>query len=164
MENLNSIIETTFSTIEVLVDERSKKKEKGGPVHLVKELDDEIPLIMTDASQVQQILLNLMLNALDAMSMGGTLMVRSSISPAEGFVKVDISDTGHGFGSQEAARIFQPFYSTKVKGTGLGLAIVTRLIDILGGKVRFTSEEGVGTTFTICLPIDQSRGVEKHGK
>jgi signal transduction histidine kinase len=161
MENLNTIIDTTFSTVEVLVDERSKRREKGGAIHLVKELDSEIPLIMTDASQVQQILLNLMLNALDAMSMGGTLMVRSSASPAEGFVNVDISDTGHGFGTQEAERIFQPFYSTKIKGTGLGLAIVTRLVDILGGEIHFTSEEGVGTTFTVCLPIEQSKGVEE---
>ena len=160
-ENINSIIDTTFSTMKVLVDERAKKREQGEPVILVKELDDDLPPIMTDASQVHQILLNLMLNALDAISGGGTVRVRSSTSPEEGFVKVEISDTGYGFSAQEAEKIFQPFYSTKRKGTGLGLAIVKRLTDLLGGKIRFSSDEGVGTTFTICLPIEPQGSVEK---
>ena len=164
MESLNNIIDITFSTIGVLADERSRKSGGGGPVYLVKELDEDLPLIMTDASQVQQILLNLMLNALDAMPTGGTLTVRCSRAPLDGFLRMDISDTGHGFSPQEGENIFQPFYSTKIKGTGLGLAIVTRLVDLLGGKLHFSSEEAVGTTFTICLPIEPSKGVEKNEK
>ncbi len=161
MESLNSIIDNTFSTIEILVQERSRKGNKEDPIRLVKELDEKIPLIRTDASQVQQILLNLLLNAVDAMPKGGTLTVRSSRAPVEGFLRVDISDTGHGIDPQDAERIFQPFYSTKVKGSGLGLAIVRRLVDIHGGKVSLQSEEGAGTTFTVCLPIDPDEGIEK---
>lgn len=164
IESLKTIIDTTWSTIEVLIGERSRKPDGESLIHLVKELDEELPPIMTDASQVQQILLNLMLNALDAMPTGGTLTVRSYATPVDGFLRVDISDTGHGFSPQEGGKIFQPFYSTKIKGTGLGLAIVTRLVDLLGGKLHFASEEAVGTTFTVCLPIEQSKGVEKNEK
>ncbi len=161
MENLNEIINTSFSTIEVLVKETSKKPGTEPSINLVKKLDEDLPPILTDAGQVQQILLNLMLNALDAMPHGGILTIRSSKAPVEGFLSVEVSDTGHGFSAQEAERIFQPFYSTKIKGTGLGLAIVTRLVEMLGGKLEFKSEVDVGTTFTVSFPIVHAEGGEK---
>ena len=159
MENLNEIINTTCSTINILAEERSRGGECEA-LHLIRELDEDLPPIMTDASQVRQILLNLMLNAVDAMPEGGTLTVRSSRAPEDGFLRVDIVDTGHGIDPKIADKIFQPFYSTKSKGTGLGLAIVTRLVDLLEGKLHFKSEETLGTTFTICLPVEHSESVD----
>lgn len=159
MEDLNEIINTTCSTIEIIAEERSRETDNRA-LHLIRELDKDLPPILTDASQVQQILMNLMLNAVDAMPKGGTLTVRSSMVPEEGFLKVDIVDTGDGIDPQIAKKIFQPFYSTKNKGTGLGLAVVSQLVDLLGGNLCFKSEVAVGTTFTVYLPEKYSESDE----
>jgi len=160
-EDLNMIIETSLSTVEMLVQKRSDTTGSNSVVRIIRDLDEGLPAVFTDASQVQQILLNLMLNAYDAMPAGGRLTVRSFREPDGDMLGVEISDTGEGIPPQDFKKIFMPFYSTKIRGTGLGLAIVSKLTELLGGKLSFTSELKRGTTFTVSFPADPVERDEK---
>jgi signal transduction histidine kinase len=160
-ENLNMIIETSLSTIEMLIRKKTDAERSGGMITVVRDLEDGIPGIWTDATQVQQILLNLMLNAIDAMPHGGILTVRSFMDADAKMITVEVSDTGEGINPDLQERIFLPFYSTKVRGTGLGLAVVSKLTELLGGKLTFTSDPGAGTIFKISFPIGMPEGDEE---
>ena len=81
---------------------------------------------------------------------GGTLNVK--ISPDDGFVRFDVSDTGSGISEENLSKIFEPYFSTKETGTGLGLAIVQKIVDVHNGSIDVKSTEGGGTTFTLKLP------------
>ena len=140
---------------------RSDTGEGAGRIRLIKDLEEGLPEIMTDATQVQQILLNLMLNAVDAMYQGGTLKIQSSRAAEGSYLRVDVSDTGTGIDPALGEKIFQPFFSTKIKGTGLGLATVRRLVDINKGEVYFKSEVGAGSTFTVLFPLDPEGGASE---
>jgi two-component system NtrC family sensor kinase len=116
--------------------------------------------LTTNADQLKQIILNLVLNAIDAMPDGGSLRVAASLDalpvgdrprPA---VRIDFTDTGHGIPPENLARIFEPFFTTKDTGSGLGLSISYELIKELGGDIGVVSEVGTGATFTIRLPVD----------
>ena len=104
-----------------------------------------------DATQLQQVLVNLIKNAMQAMSRGGTLTLQTGES-LDG-VWVSIADTGGGIPQEQITRIFEPFYTTKKKGTGLGLMIVQRIVRAHGGKIEVESRVGQGTTFKILLPL-----------
>jgi signal transduction histidine kinase len=120
--------------------------------------------VQADAGQVEQILVNLALNARDAMPGGGTLTFETShpdvptaaavagSNPAGRFVALIVRDTGTGMDASTRARLFEPFYTTKAEGTGLGLAIVYGVVQQLGGHVQVHSEPGKGTRFEILLP------------
>ncbi len=111
----------------------------------------DLPLVMLDAELFEQALLNLMLNAEDAMPGGGTLVLQAR---AEGrFVRLDVIDTGVGIEPELAARVFEPFVTAKPGGTGLGLATVRRIVAAHGGSVTLESEPGRGSQFTIRLPL-----------
>jgi two-component system, NtrC family, sensor kinase len=118
------------------------------------ELQENLPPVYVDAKQIQQVFLNLFLNAVQAMPQGGTLTVRSRLTRKDGkdLVRVDVIDTGLGIPPQILEKIFTPFFTTKAQGTGLGLAISHRLIAQQGGRLSVASEDGVGTTFTVELP------------
>jgi signal transduction histidine kinase len=122
--------------------------------------------VWADANQLKQVLVNLMLNAGDAMAGGGSLTVTAGQVPTEQEgvdidesrrerVQISVSDTGKGIASSELNKIFDPFYTTKPpgKGTGLGLAISLRIIESFGGSIHVKSTEGEGSTFTIELPV-----------
>jgi signal transduction histidine kinase len=128
--------------------------------HIKHEMDlpaGETP-ILVDATNLELALLNLMTNAVDAMSSGGTLRVRV-LDGAPGRVRIEIADTGHGVPSDLMPRIFEPWVSTKKpgRGTGLGLPIARDVVSGHGGSISVTSTEGTGTTFTIDLPSDAAR-------
>jgi len=108
-----------------------------------------------DKMQMQQVLVNLVKNAMQAMSRGGTLTVQTG-ERSDG-VWVSIADTGGGIPQEQIARIFEPFYTTKKKGTGLGLLIVQRIIRAHGGKIEVESHVGQGTTFRIWLPLHERK-------
>jgi len=112
---------------------------------------EPVPLVMADAAQVKQALLNLILNAHDAMPKGGRMTV--SVKPDGRFVRIDVSDTGAGIPPEMIDRIFEPFYSTKGEGTGLGLSMVKQIMDNHSGQVRVKSEEGKGTTASLLFPV-----------
>ncbi len=127
-----------------------------GRVKVVTELDPALPPVYADAGKLRRALLNLIINARQAMPEGGTLTVLAH--PAgRGEVVIEVRDTGCGIPEEDRPRIFQTFFSTKPEGTGLGLAVVKRTIEDCGGRVTFASEVGRGTTFRIYLPTAERR-------
>jgi two-component system cell cycle sensor histidine kinase/response regulator CckA len=122
-------------------------------IKILKELDAGLPKTQADAQQMQQVFMNLLLNARDAMKGGGTLTARSYYDAQEDTIHVDISDTGEGVDEKLLDKIFQPFVTTKSKGTGLGLAISKRIIEQHGGKISAGNKPGGGVIFYISLPV-----------
>jgi len=126
-------------------------------IEVVMELDPALPSLVLDTSQMQQVLVNMIVNALDAMPHGGrlTLKTRATGEAERRFVEVMISDTGCGIPYENLAHVFEPFFTTKPtgKGTGLGLAIAYGIISEHGGTIAVRSEVGDGSTFTIRLPV-----------
>lgn len=117
------------------------------------------PLVMANADELKQVLLNLYKNAVEAMPQGGTLMVRGF--PSDNHVFLEISDTGEGI--PEGVNIFEPFVTTKKKGTGLGLAIVQQIVAAHEGAISYTSTPGQGTTFSLMLPAVPAESEESAG-
>jgi two-component system, NtrC family, nitrogen regulation sensor histidine kinase NtrY len=115
------------------------------------ELDAELPVIAADPVLLRRAIENLVLNALDAMSQGGTLTFRT-VTQGE-HVWLDISDSGAGLSAEECERLFTPYYTTKQFGTGLGLAIVQSVVSDHDGRIWVSSKKGQGSTFHIELPI-----------
>jgi nitrogen fixation/metabolism regulation signal transduction histidine kinase len=113
------------------------------------ELDPHLPVIMGDHEQLERVLRNLTLNAIDAMPQGGTLTIRTAAH--ETGVRLEVSDTGQGLTPEECARLFTPYYTTKTHGAGLGLAIVQSVISDHKGRISVESEPGKGSTFVIDL-------------
>jgi two-component system NtrC family sensor kinase len=125
-------------------------------ISLVSKLDPQVPTILADPLQLQQVFTNLMDNAVEAMSSkgGGILTITTQIAPLGQGVRISFQDTGTGISEENRARLFTPFFTTKPvgQGTGLGLAIVYGIVKMHGGQIQVQSEEGEGTTFTITLP------------
>ena len=118
------------------------------------ELDADMPNILADRVQLQQVFMNLMLNAIEAMKdTGGELRIRSRLNP-EGQLLVSISDTGVGLPAENTERIFDAFHTTKPQGTGMGLAITRSIVESHGGRVWATRNEGSGATFHFTLPVE----------
>jgi signal transduction histidine kinase len=118
------------------------------------------PIWLTgNANQIQQVLMNLLLNAQQAMQNKGTITVSTHFSPESGKVIVMVSDTGPGMTEEVKARIFEPFFTTKGvgKGTGLGLSVSIGIIKDHGGVIDVETAIGKGTTFTITLPSQQDQ-------
>jgi signal transduction histidine kinase len=116
---------------------------------------------MADPVQLEQVFLNLFLNAGDATSNGGTVRVKTSHDSSGNSIRIEISDTGKGIDEEMMDKIFRPFFTTKAKGTGLGLAISKQLIERHGGGMHVSSNPDCGTIFTIVLPIMNEGGVDR---
>jgi signal transduction histidine kinase len=129
-------------------------------VEIERSYSERIPTIQADPDQLQQVLVNLMNNAIDAMPKGGRLGISLANGGSEQVV-VNISDTGTGITEENQARIFDPFFTTKPagKGTGLGLAVSYGIIRDHGGEIRVNSSPSKGSTFTIVLPVENN----EHG-
>ncbi len=124
------------------------------PVTFSVQRDTEEVMVVGDPDQLKQVFWNLGLNAIQAMQMGGQLnfAIRSHGSTnGDGWVAIELTDTGRGISPGEVERIFDPFYTTRPGGTGLGLAITRKIIDNLGGRIEVISEEGSGSTFKVLL-------------
>jgi PAS domain S-box-containing protein len=145
------------------------KKMHNHRIDILQELPEPLPPVWADFQQMQQVFLNLFLNAIDSMPDGGSLRVRAAVvqAPNAGlirrhfqrpdvlrrpFVQTMIQDTGIGIPTDKLETIFDPFFTTKPNGLGLGLSIVYRIIDEHGGDLHVESQVGTGTTFTITLP------------
>jgi signal transduction histidine kinase len=112
---------------------------------------------VADASQLQQVMLNLLLNAIHAVQDTGSILIKTR-GNARGFIQIVVSDTGKGIDEVEMDKIFLPFFTTKAKGTGLGLSICKRLIEQHNGTIRAMRNSDRGLAFTIELPVEQDRG------
>ncbi|MDO8568760.1 MAG: [Fe-Fe] hydrogenase large subunit C-terminal domain-containing protein [Dehalococcoidales bacterium] len=145
--NLNEVMNRSFE----LTAHSAQLKH----IQVVKELSPSLPTTMADFDQLQQVLLNLIMNAIQAMPEGGILTLRSALDTSE--VKVEVQDNGCGISPENMRKLFTPFFTTKreVKGVGLGLAVAYGIVQRHRGRIEVQSKEGVGTTFTIYLPLVQ---------
>lgn len=143
--SLNDIVDKTAALLRPELDNRG--------VHVELRLARQLPRAPLDATQIQQVLVNLVKNAMQAMTRGGTLTLQTGGGGE--MVWVAIEDTGGGIPQEKLNRIFEPFYTTKKKGTGLGLMIVQRIIHAHSGRIELKSQEGVGTQFKIWLPTHE---------
>jgi signal transduction histidine kinase len=121
-------------------------------VAIVREVDRDLPTIPGDAGRLEQAVLNLCVNAVEAMSEGGQLTVAAHALGAA--VEVAVSDTGPGIPAEIRASVLKPFFSTKTQGTGLGLPLVARVVAAHGGQLSFESAAGRGTTFRLRFPTE----------
>jgi signal transduction histidine kinase len=146
--DLNSVLRKT------LIFASQHRGSKGGMIDKVLELQDDLPPVYVDPKQIQQVLLNLILNAIQAMQNGGVLSIKTALVHVntKPWVTISIADTGPGIPEQILGKIFTPFFTTKAQGTGLGLAICHKLVTQQGGGIRVESEDGKGTVFYIELP------------
>ncbi|MBN1869194.1 MAG: PAS domain-containing protein [Candidatus Omnitrophica bacterium] len=120
-------------------------------IRIRKTLADGLPLIVVDEKQIHEVIVNLLNNAREAMTAGGTIDIRSS---KEGdFLRIDVKDSGAGMDDETLSKIFEPFYTTKEKGTGLGLSVCHGIVSAHNGELKFESQMGQGTTATILLPV-----------
>ncbi|GKT09768.1 ATP-binding protein [Desulforhabdus sp. TSK] len=114
-----------------------------------------LPLVMIDSDKIQQVLSNVLRNAIEASVEGGAIEVSLSVSTTENqeYVVITVADHGAGIAQRHLKTVFQPFFTTKQKGTGLGLCIVKKIVDAHGGEIELTSEEGRGTTVKLAFPL-----------
>lgn len=144
---INSLIESSLSLIQY--DKRAKD------ITIVRDFWTDMPEITTDGNQLSQVIVNIILNAVDAMPEGGTLTIRSRVRDDK--VVIIFEDTGVGIPKENISRIFDPFFTTKEKGTGLGLAVSYSIIKKLNGGLTVESEVNKGTRFVITLPMNGAR-------
>ncbi|MGH7852107.1 MAG: sensor histidine kinase, partial [Candidatus Binatia bacterium] len=127
-------------------------------------IDKDLPLISADPQQLEQVLVNLFLNAIDAMPNGGNLTVEAMLTAVDGnapLVAIAVTDNGNGIDEADLSKIFQPFFSAKKgKGIGLGLSICDRIIQNHGGTISVESKPGKGTSFKIHLPLEYNHAEE----
>jgi signal transduction histidine kinase len=127
-------------------------QERG--VEIAVDFPTDLPDVSGDETQLGQIFLNLMINAVQAMPEGGTLRIAGTngTDAARSTIDVSVTDTGGGITKADLSKVFEPFFSTKPSGNGLGLAIAYRIVEDHHGTIRVTSQEGVGTTFALSFP------------
>ena len=149
--NVNKILEKTAYFIE-----KHPSFVSGDPrKQIIKELDDNLPEIVGDPQQLQQVFLNLLLNAADAVPEGGKITIKTSHDKEGKTIAIRVQDTGKGIPAELKERIFQPFFTTKGrgKGTGLGLAVSKRIVEEHGGSIDVARNEAGGASFKIVLPV-----------
>jgi len=148
------------------------KKLRSRGIEFREDYASALPDVFVDFHQMQQVFMNLFLNAIDAMPEGGRLVVRAEpvrttlhaverrgrtrLRPVSGlFVRVEVEDTGKGIPEEILGNIFDPFFTTKAQGMGLGLSIVHRIVEEHGGEIAVTSEVDKGTRFTLLVPTEE---------
>jgi len=159
MRDLNRPTEGEREAVEVndLVERvllLSRKQCQNQHVEVRWEAGQDLPAVAAVADRVQQVFLNLVLNAVDAMPGGGELAVRTAHTPDPAGVAVTFADTGSGIPEEQLERLFEPFASTKTEGLGLGLYVSRNIVHEHGGHIHVDSTPGQGATFTIWLPAE----------
>jgi len=152
--DINKIVERSLSIME--------NQALFQNIRLKKMFASSLPKIVADDPQLQQVFINIILNAAEAMSGNGVLTIESSLNEEDSHIEVKLSDTGPGIKEEDKKRLFEPFFSTKEvgKGTGLGLSISYSIIQKHQGTIEVKSEVGRGSTFTVKLPLPEER---EHG-
>ncbi len=117
-------------------------------------------MVFLDENQIEQVLVNILLNAIQAIDNNGTISIKTSANTKENELKIEITDSGCGIAQEQIDKIFDPFFSTKSKGTGLGLAVSYGIINSHEGNIKVDSRPGEGTRFTITLPLLSSSDKE----
>jgi signal transduction histidine kinase len=144
LTDINEVIE---KAVRILDNEFRLKHLK-----LEKILSPQMEKISLDGNQMEQVFVNILINAVQATPENGIITVRSAWLPNSRVGRLHIADTGCGISTENLPKVFEPFFSTKEKGTGLGLAVSYGIVKGHGGSIRVSSVEGKGTEFTIDLP------------
>ncbi|MGD9301108.1 MAG: ATP-binding protein, partial [Desulfobacterales bacterium] len=131
-------------------------------VDLERELAEDMVKTLLDENQIEQVFINLLLNAIHAVEENGRVIVKSAVDSEQKMVRVEISDNGCGIATDDIKKIFEPFYSTKTKGTGLGLAVSYGIVKNHRGDIRVYSIPGKITRFTVELPIREEISSERR--
>jgi two-component system NtrC family sensor kinase len=144
--NINSVLNECISLLENQANFQN--------IQINKDLEQGLPMIVVDPSQMQQVFINIIINAAEAMENGGQLTLKSRFNPTNEFIEIEIADTGHGIPEDDMEKLFDPFFTTKEvgHGTGLGLAISYGIIKEHRGSIFVESEVGKGTSFIMRLP------------
>ena len=142
-EEINGVVERSLAILQT--------KLKKGNISYAFEQGQELPKVRIDIHQIQQVLINVILNAIQAMEKGGTLTIRTFLSNGDE-VGIEVRDTGIGIPTAHLKKIFDPFFTTKSEGTGLGLSISAKILESHGATIDVVSEEGKGSTFNIFIP------------
>ena len=148
-------VEKVISSVQVLLVSRMKKRK----IQFSSDYNPDLPKVFVDESQIEQVIVNLILNAMDSIENGGEIMVSTSLEKVnqdkkeQDMVLVKIQDTGKGIEDEIIEKIFNPFFTTKNEGVGMGLAISSRLVEENGGRLEVKSEVGKGSSFLLYLPI-----------
>jgi two-component system, sporulation sensor kinase E len=146
-DSLNEVVQKTLDLLQPELENRG--------LTIRCKLARQLPATPIDPNQIQQVLVNLIRNAMQAMTKGGTLSLQTGEGQDD--VWVSVADTGGGIPEELLNRIFEPFYTTKKKGSGLGLMIVQRIVRAHGGRIELESQVGRGTTFRIWLPLHERK-------
>jgi two-component system NtrC family sensor kinase len=149
--NINNVLNDCVSLV--------KHQSLFHNIQILPSFTSDLPAVVVDPTQMQQVFMNLIINAAEAMSGGGQLRVATRHNAGDNCVEIDVTDTGHGISKENLERIFDPFFTTKeaTHGTGLGLAISFGIIKEHQGTISVESEPGKGTTFTVRLPVEEHR-------
>jgi len=147
LASIKEIVENTMTLV-------SHKLELGG-VQLELHMGENVPPLRCDPSQMQQVVMNLLLNAAEATPPGGRVTVTTAVDLASNRLVLEVRDTGAGMQPAVVDKIFDPFFTTKEegKGVGLGLAVVYGIVQSHGGEIEVKSAVGSGTTFRVLLPL-----------
>jgi len=156
---LTRVEEIIDKTLDLVQSHAAKRN-----VETATKIAEDLPRIYVDAQQLQQVILNLCLNAVDAMPNGGKLTVGAA-RDSSNYITVTVADTGYGIDAETARKIFQPFFTAKKRrGLGLGLSICDRIVRAHGGTISVHSEPGEGTTFVVRLPLNKDPRLQKQSE
>ena len=150
--SINSIIEKTLELIKIEIESKNIKFSFEG--------EEDLPPVCVNAGEVEQVIINIIRNALDVLSEGGSLLIKTSYDEDKKEVKAEFTDTGPGIPLEIQGKVFDPFFTTKEDGTGLGLAICYDIITAQHGTIDFETALGKGTTFYITFPAAEDRIVD----
>jgi two-component system NtrC family sensor kinase len=151
--NINAVIQECVTFVE--------NQASFQNIEFIEQFETDLPMVVVDPSQMQQVFLNMIINAAEAMEEGGKLTLDTRLNSTENFIEISITDTGDGIPEENFDKLFDPFFTTKEvgHGTGLGLAISYGIIKEHGGEISVESKVGEGSTFLIRLPIGKEEVV-----
>jgi len=150
VKKLNNINQIALDSIRL-----TKKQAAFNDINIEQSLLDDVPAVRVDKDQIQQALINIILNAIDATGPGGLVSVSTKFVSSDEIVEIVISDTGKGIVNDDIYKIYDPFFTTKESGTGLGLAITHGIVKQHGGVIKAESKPAQGTTFVIKIPVNK---------
>ncbi len=145
------LVETNINEVVLSAHELTRVQLRQDDLRIHFELDDSLPLVLIDPAQISQVVINLVINAMEAMPDGGDLTITTQLNPGSRRVELLVSDTGMGIGQDNLAKIFDPFFTNKPDGTGLGLAIARQILDKNQAAIQVSSKENQGTVFRILF-------------
>jgi two-component system sensor histidine kinase HydH len=150
------------TSVQQLIDDSVKlvrQQAQERQITIRNSTSSQMDAVFVDPDRINQVLLNLYLNAIESMDAGGELVIQISHRKEEEDIEIQVSDTGGGIPKEDLTKIFDPYYTTKSTGTGLGLAIAHNIVEAMGGSITVVSQKGKGTTFTIRVP-DSGKNID----